>query len=188
MNLPLNFITILACAAAVHAQSPLQPAIEHAARGGAPTSIGTTATTESLATPEPEGEIERPEISEIVRKHFPADSKGAVAVLVIRDGRVLHCKGHGREGDVPITPDTPLGLASITKQFAAMCAAFFIEEGRVKMTDKVSTHLPEVSLPVNGREILVQDLLWHTSGLANFLDRESQVSIDAYKRLMASSA
>ena len=179
MNLPLNFITILACAAAVHAQSPLQPVIEHAGRAVAPTSSGTT---ESLATPEPEGEIERPEISEIVRKHFPADSKGAVAVLVIRDGRVLHCKGHGREGDVPITPDTPLGLASITKQFAAMCAAFFIEEGRLKMTDKVSMHLPEVSLPVNGREILVQDLLWHTSGLANFLDRESQVSIDAYKK------
>ena len=95
MNLPLNFITILACAAAVHAQSPLQPVIEHAGRAVAPTSSGTT---ESLATPEPEGEIERPEISEIVRKHFPADSKGAVAVLVIRDGRVLHCKGHGREG------------------------------------------------------------------------------------------
>jgi CubicO group peptidase (beta-lactamase class C family) len=179
VNLPLNLITLLACAIAAHAQSLPQPVIEHAARAVAQTNIGTT---ESLSTPESEGEIERAEISEIVRKHFPADSKGAVAVLVTRDGRVLHRKGHGREGDLPITSDTPLQLASITKQFAAMCAAFFIDEGRLKTTDKVSTHLPGVNLSVNGRELLVQDLLWHTSGLANFLERESQVSIGAYKK------
>ena len=93
VNLLLNFITLLACAVAAHAQSRPQPVIEHAARAVAQTNIGTT---ESLSTPESEGEIERAEISEIVRKHFPADSKGAVAVLVTRDGRVLHRKGHGR--------------------------------------------------------------------------------------------
>ena len=90
VNLPLNFITLLACAVAAHAQSLPQPVIEHDARAVAQT-------TESLSTPELEGEIERAEISEIVRKHFPADSKGAVAVLVTRDGRVLHRKGHGRK-------------------------------------------------------------------------------------------
>ena len=125
-------------------------------------------------------EIERSEITDIVRRHFPEDSKGGVAVLVVRDGQVLHRKGYGTKDGAPITPDTPMGLASVSKQFTAMCLAFLIEEGRLKLTDKVSDHLPEIKLSVNERDLLVQDLLWHTSGLANFMNAAEKASIAAY--------
>ena len=127
-------------------------------------------------------EIERPEISEVVRKRFPDGSEGGVEVLVIRDGQVLHRKGYGTKDGARITPDTPMGLASVSKHFTAMCVAFLIEEGRLKLTDKVSDHLPEVKLAVNGRELLVKDLVWHTSGLPNFMDVAEKASIAAYKK------
>lgn len=129
----------------------------------------------------PTPEVECAEISAVVRKHFPEDSKGGVAVLVIRDGKVLHRKGYGTGNGAPITPDTPMGLASVSKQLTAMCVAFLIEEGRMKLSDKVADHLPEVKLSADGRELLVQDLLWHTSGLADFIKTAEKPSISAYK-------
>ncbi len=67
----------------------------------------------------------------------------------------------------PVTPQTPMGLASVSKQFTAMCAAFLIEEGKIGMTDKVSKYLPDIQIEKDGRELLVQDLIWHISGLPN---------------------
>lgn len=135
------------------------------------------------AATRPKGEIDHPEMTAIIRKHFPIGSDGGVAVLVIRDGEVLHRKGYGRKyGKTPITPDTPMSLASVTKQFVAMCAAFLIEEGKLKLTDKVSDHLPDLKLPVRGRELRVQDLLWHINGLPNFIQSKERASIVEYKR------
>lgn len=128
------------------------------------------------------GEIECPAISDTVRRYFPEGSDGGVALLVVRDGQILHRKGYGAKDGAPVTPDTPMGLASVSKQFTAMCAAFLIEEGRLKLTDKVADHLPDVQLPTDGRELLVQDLLWHTSGLADFIKTAEKPSITAYKK------
>lgn len=130
----------------------------------------------------PTREIERAEITDVVRRHFPEESKGGVAVLVVRDGLVLHRKGYGTGDGAPITPDTPMGLASVSKQLTAMCVAFLIEEGRLKLTDKVSDHLPEVKLSANGRELLVQDLVWHVNGLPNFMNSAEKASIATYKK------
>lgn len=128
-------------------------------------------------------EVESAGITKVVRQYFPEGSEGGLAVLVIKQGEVLHAKGYGLKSEKqPITPDTLMGLASVTKQFAAMCAALLIEEGKLSLSDKVSKHLPGVSLPVGGRELLVQDLLWHTSGLVNFIKSEEKQSIAKYKQ------
>jgi CubicO group peptidase (beta-lactamase class C family) len=138
---------------------------------------------ETNSPPAPPGEIEHPRISAVVRKYFPIGSDGGVAVLVVRENEVLHRKGYGRKnGETPITPDTPMPLASVSKQFAAMCAAFLIEEGRLRLTDKVSDHLPDLNLKTKGRPLLVQDLLWHISGLPNFIESKEKASIEAFKK------
>ena len=123
-------------------------------------------------------EVESPEIDTAVRRHFPDSSKGGLAVLVIKNKVVIHSKGYGlKNGKDPITSQTRMGLASVTKQFAAMCAAMLIEEGKLKLTDKVSKHLPDIRLPRKGRELLVQDLVWHASGLANFIKSKEKAAI-----------
>jgi hypothetical protein len=62
-----------------------------------------------------------------------------------------------------------------------MCAAMLIEEGKLDLEGNVSSYLPDLALPDKGRELRVQDLLWHTSSLPNFINRKEQLSIAAFK-------
>jgi CubicO group peptidase (beta-lactamase class C family) len=130
-----------------------------------------------------EHETEIAGLSEIVRKHLPENEKGALALLVTRDQRVVHCKGYGFiDKDTPMTPETRLSLASVAKQFTAMCAAILIENGKLKLTERVSQHLPDLRLKIDGRELLVQDLVWHISGLPNCSDRAERATIREFRK------
>jgi len=135
-----------------------------------------------LAQVEDEHAVEIPEISRVVRRHVPADSPGGIAVLVTRHGKVLHRKGYGFVKGNHLTTRSPLSLASVTKQFAAICAVMLMEEGRLDQKQKVSNYLPDLNLPVQGRELLVQDLLWHTSGLPNFISSKEKAAIEEFKK------
>lgn len=128
-------------------------------------------------------EVESPGITAILRKYFPEGSKGGVAILATKNNVVVHSKGYGRKNSTQlVNSQTRMGLASVTKQFLAMCAAIQIEEGSLKLTDKVSKHLPELQLPRTGRELLVQDLLWHINGLPNFINSAERAAIVEYKK------
>ena len=63
-----------------------------------------------------------------------------------------------------------------------MCAAFLIEEGEIGMTDKVSKHLPDIQIEKDRRELLVQDLIWHISGLPNKGQASEKALIEQYKK------
>ena len=127
-------------------------------------------------------DIELTGVTAVVREHFPEGATGGLALLVVKNDIVIHSKGYGLVfGNEPVTPQTPMGLASVAKQFAAMCAAFLIEEGKLSPTDKVSKYLPEIIIQRDGRELLVQDLIWHISGLPNFLGKVEKASIKQYK-------
>lgn len=103
-------------------------------------------------------------------------------MLITRNGEVIHRQGYGTLKGKPLTPQSPLRLASISKQFAAMCAAMLIEEGKLDPQTKVSHYLPDLKLPIKGRELLVQDLLWHTSGLPNFINKKEKESIAEFRK------
>jgi len=135
-----------------------------------------------LAGMQDEDAVEVDAISQIVRRHVPEDFPGGIGVLVTRGGEVLHRQGYGFVKGHRLTTHTPLSLASVTKQFAAMCAAMLIEEGRLDVNEKVSHYLPDVNLPVEGRELRVKDLLWHTSGLPNFIQAKEKDAIAAFKQ------
>lgn len=135
-----------------------------------------------LAGVKDERAVEIDDVSEIVSRHVAIDSSGGVAVLVTRNGEVLHRKGYGFVNGRRLTADTPLSLASVTKQFTAMCAAMLIEEGRLDLHGKVSRYLPGIHLPVEGRAVCVKDLLWHTSGLPDFIKAREKASIADFKK------
>lgn len=94
-------------------------------------------------------------------------------VLVARRGRVLLRRSYGLadvELGVPMHPDHVLGTGSITKQFTAIAVLQLVAEGRLSLTEDVRRYLPE--FPTHGRSITIEQLLTHTSGLANVVDRE----------------
>jgi CubicO group peptidase (beta-lactamase class C family) len=128
-------------------------------------------------------------IHPMIQGHLDAkDFSGAVTVIA-RKGRVVHFETHGLadvESHKPMSKDTLFRLASMTKPVTAVSILMLLEEGRLVLSDPISKFIPEYknpkvavwSLPNDpagaglrlvpaAREITVQDLLTHTSGLAN---------------------
>ncbi|GEM_PF-2087566 len=97
------------------------------------------------------------------------DSLGC-AVAVARDGAVAYQRGYGVTNlttKQPITGKTVFYLASMSKQVTGAAIALAVEDGEVTVEDGIRTHLP--SLPGYADDIRVRHLLYHTSGLTEYL-------------------
>ncbi|QVL30500.1 DUF1343 domain-containing protein [Telmatocola sphagniphila] len=93
---------------------------------------------------------------------------GAV-VLVNRNSKTLYFQAIGQRAIAPkpeaMTPDTIFDLASLTKPIAtAACIWKLVEEGKLKVTDRVSQYWPEFT-GAGKEKITIDQLLLHTSGL-----------------------
>ena len=99
------------------------------------------------------------------------DRSGApgAAVVVVREGAVVHSRGYGLadlEHQLPITPQTVFDVASVAKQFTGLAVAMLIQEGKLSLDDEIHKYLPDV--PDFGAPIAVRHLLYHTSGLRDW--------------------
>ena len=102
-------------------------------------------------------------------ERFNKTPSPGLAIAVVDDGRVILRKGYGManlEDRIPITPSTVFDIASVSKQFAGLAIAMLIEQGKVKLTDDIRKHIPE--LHDIGQTITVDHLLHHTSGLRDW--------------------
>jgi len=111
---------------------------------------------------------------------------GAV-VMVLRKGKIAYFEAFGyrdREKNIPMTRDSIFRIASMTKPFTSLAIMMLAEEGKIQLPVPVSRYLPEFKdlkvgvkkkdpatgktelvLETPSREMTVQDLLRHTSGL-----------------------
>ena len=111
---------------------------------------------------------------------------GAV-LLVARHGKVVQYEAIGKldpTGDAPMTKDAIFRIYSMSKPITSVTAMMLVEEGRLKLDDPVSKYIPSFAKlqvgvekpdPAGGnaslelvqarRQITIQDLLRHTSGL-----------------------
>ena len=104
-------------------------------------------------------------------QYFRPDAPGAV-VLVQREGKTILRKAYGLADLTtrqPLTPETPMRLGSLTKQFTAVAVLLLADEGKLALTDDITRFLPDY--PTQGRKITVEHLLTHTSGIPNFTAR-----------------
>jgi CubicO group peptidase (beta-lactamase class C family) len=106
-------------------------------------------------------------------------------LLIARRGQVANFEVLGyrdREDGAVMTPDTIFRIASMTKPVASVAAMMLAEEGKLLIADPVSRYIPafaDLKVAANSddvnaksltleplrREMTVQDLLRHTSGL-----------------------
>ncbi len=116
-----------------------------------------------------------------------------VSALVQKDKSVRNCvlsvmKGDGsfswsgaagvarQDGQVPMTKDTPIYIASITKLYTATIIMRLYEKGALSLDDPMSRYLPERLIQgihvYKGKdyshEITIKQLLSHTSGIADY--------------------
>ncbi len=99
-------------------------------------------------------------------RHFSA----GLAVAVVRNGKLAYAEGFGFADPsrvVPVTPQTPFAIGSLSKQFTAAIALQLVEQHRLALDDTIARWLP--MLP-NARTITVRELLNQTSGLHNYPD------------------
>ncbi|MHB1425552.1 MAG: serine hydrolase domain-containing protein [Gemmataceae bacterium] len=108
------------------------------------------------------------QIDAIVQASIDKGQLPGVVVVVVRRGKVAFRKAYGLRDKLPaevrMTVDTAFDLASLTKPLAtAASIMILLEEGKVKLTDRVSHYLPDFGQ--NGKEaITLEHLLLHTSG------------------------
>lgn len=67
-----------------------------------------------------------------------------------------------------MTPDTPVYIASTSKQMTALALLILEQKGRLSLDDDVRRYIPE--LPDYGTPITLSMLLHHTSGLRDYLN------------------
>ena len=121
------------------------------------------------------------------------EMKSLVSGLVEKDKSVRNCvlsvmKGDGsfswsgaagianQDGQVPMTKDTPIYIASITKLYTATVIMRLYEKGALSLDDPMSRYLPEQLIRgihvYKGKdyshEITIKQLLSHTSGIADY--------------------
>ncbi|MCU0705716.1 MAG: DUF1343 domain-containing protein [Fimbriiglobus sp.] len=105
-------------------------------------------------------------IDEIVETSIKrGDCPGAV-VLIVHNDKVVYRKAFGKRiGETPMTVDTVFDLASVTKPVAtATSVMLLIEQGKLRLSEKVAKHWPEFA--TNGKgDVTIEQCLLHTTGL-----------------------
>jgi CubicO group peptidase (beta-lactamase class C family) len=119
---------------------------------------------------------------------FDGDRTGAcVQAAVIEAGKVWRAsRCAGARPDGAPAADAAFEIGSVSKTMTAALVAGLVDSGRWTLDDPIARHLPEgTTVPRQGeRQILVRDLLTHTSGLPALpADLQGGTQADPYARL-----
>ncbi len=125
-------------------------------------------------------------ITQTIRADVEKGRLPGAVVLVARKGRVAYFEAVGfrdKAAGAPMSKDAIFRIYSMTKPFTSVAVMMLVEEGRIQLTDPVSKYLPQLTklqvgiekpdatgtptlsfVPAD-RDMTIQDLLRHTSGL-----------------------
>ncbi len=104
-------------------------------------------------------------------RSYQGEAAPGAALRIIKNGEVTLTKTYGManlEMNIAVKSRTNFRLASVTKQFTAMCIMLLVERGSMKLTDTLRDIFPE--FPDYGRKITIRHLLQHQSGLVAYED------------------
>nr|WP_247605498.1 serine hydrolase domain-containing protein [Providencia rettgeri] len=76
----------------------------------------------------------------------------------------------------PLTTDTIFNLASVSKQFTAFAILLLEQNGQLALHDPITKYIPE--LPEYANEITIQDLIYHISGMVDYIELALNKGVD----------
>lgn len=118
------------------------------------------------------------EANQQVDKVFAAwdqDNTPGCVVGVIQSGQWAYQHAYGMadlDSNMPITTQNTFYIGSLAKQFTAMSILLLVEQDKLSLTDDIRKYLPE--MPDYGTLITIQNLLHHTSGIPDYLNKWEQ--------------
>ena len=105
-----------------------------------------------------------------------------LAVLVMREGKVIHMAGYGLAdiaSETPVTPTSIFDLASVSKEMTALAALMQMNDGLYGPDTEIGTLLPAFAEDLQAdRPLIVQDLVHHISGLPDYLSGDLDYGAD----------
>lgn len=112
-------------------------------------------------------------LDEYLERVYDEFNPAGFAVGVIKDGEVIYKRGFGYsniETEKETDTETAFAIASCSKAFTAAAIGILVDEGRLDWNDRVIDYLPYFKLydPYVTKEMRIDDLLCHRSGLATF--------------------
>jgi CubicO group peptidase (beta-lactamase class C family) len=169
---------LFACCCALCIVAAPLPAAEKPLPFATPESLGISA--EALA-----------KIDIAVREALDRGDAPGVVVVIVHKGAVIFRKAYGHRTVQPdktaMLPEVVFDLASLTKPIATAPAIMvLLEQGKLKITDPLSLHLPAFRRKET-EGITIEQLLLHTSGLIadNPLSDYQDGVLKAWERLFA---
>ena len=106
-----------------------------------------------------------------IMSNYNNPAEPGASVLVLKKNKILFEKGYGVSNiatGAPIMPNTNFRLASVTKQFTAMCILLLEKRGKLSLDDSLTKYF--TSFPEYGNGIRIKDLLTHSAGLLDYED------------------
>lgn len=96
------------------------------------------------------------------------DGVSAISVALVSDGKIMLAKNYGKrslETGEAVKPTTAFAVGSVSKQFTVAAALFLVEEGKLKLTDKVAKWYPNAT---RANDITISDIFHHVSGYTDY--------------------
>jgi CubicO group peptidase (beta-lactamase class C family) len=92
-----------------------------------------------------------------------------LSLAVIQSNQIVKQTAYGLanlELNVATTPDNVFEIGSLTKQFTAACILLLVQDGKLSLNEKITSHL--LWTPQSWSNITVRHLLTHTSGVKSY--------------------
>ena len=103
---------------------------------------------------------------DFIREEMKRQNIPGLSIAIVKDGKIVKAAGYGladRSRTIPATPETVYKIASVSKQFIATGIMLLVQEGRLGLDDRISSHLE--GTPAAWKDITIRHLLTHTSGI-----------------------
>jgi len=110
-----------------------------------------------------------PKIDSLILSKMKDNRIVGLSIGVVKDRELFYTKGYGFtsvDSLHKVTEQTVFHTSSITKVFTASAIMQLVERGEIKLTDKLTTHLPDFKMKDKRYlQITIEHLLTHSSGL-----------------------
>ena len=110
------------------------------------------------------------ETDDIIHRIMSQRDIPGLQLVVIKDNRIVKSGEYGLadvEANTKVSETTAFAINSMTKAFTGVAIMQLVEQGKLRLSDQLGTHLAE--LPKEWEQLTVQQILSHTSGLPEII-------------------